>query len=68
MLAGLHRAFPDLELQVDEVYWMGNDDEGYLTSERWSATGTHQGGGLYGEPTGRSGADLGHYAAPDCWR
>jgi ketosteroid isomerase-like protein len=54
MLAGLHRAFPDLELQVDEVYWMGNDSEGYLTSERWSASGTHQGGGLYGEPTGRA--------------
>ena len=53
MLAGLHGAFPDLELQVDEVYWMGNDDDGYLTSERWSASGTHQGGGLYGEPTGR---------------
>ena len=53
MLASLHRAFPDLELRVDEVYWMGNDDDGYLTSERWSATGTHRGGGVYGEPTGR---------------
>ena len=53
MLTGLHRALPDLDLQVDEVYWMGNDKEGYLASERWSATGTHQGGGLYGQPTGR---------------
>lgn len=53
VLAELHRVFPDLELRVDEVYWMGNDDEGYLTSERWSATGTHQAGGPYGEPTGR---------------
>ena len=53
MLAGLHSAFPDLELQVDEVYWMGNDKDGYLTSERWSATGTHRGDGIYGEPTGR---------------
>jgi predicted ester cyclase len=52
MLSALHRAFPDLELQVDEVYWMGNDKDGYLTSERWSATGTHRGAGLYGEPSG----------------
>jgi predicted ester cyclase len=53
MLLSLKTAFPDLQLQVDEVYWMGNDDEGYLTSERWSATATHMGPGLYGEPTGR---------------
>jgi len=53
MLLGLKSAFPDLQLQVDEVYWMGNDKEGYLTSERWSATATHMGPGLYGEPTGR---------------
>lgn len=52
MLVDLAMAFPDLQLQVDEVYWMGNDIEGYLTSERWSATGTHQGEGLYGEPSG----------------
>ncbi len=32
---------------------MGNDDEGYLTSERWSAEGTHSGDGAYGAPTGR---------------
>jgi predicted ester cyclase len=31
---------------------MGNDKQGYLTSERWSAEGTHLGRGLYGEPTG----------------
>lgn len=46
-------AFPDLEVRVDEVYWMGNDADGYLTSERWSAEGTHTGPGLYGEPTGK---------------
>lgn len=45
--------FPDLVLQVDEVYWMGNDKEGYLSSERWSATGTHLGDGIYGAPTNR---------------
>jgi predicted ester cyclase len=52
MLAEIRGAFPDLVLQVDEVYWMGNDEQGYLTSVRWSADGTHLGGGLYGEPTG----------------
>ncbi len=45
--------FPDLVLDVDEVYWMGNDEQGYLSSERWSATGTHLGDGIYGAPTNR---------------
>ncbi len=45
--------FPDLTLDVDEVYWMGNDEQGYLSSERWSATGTHLGDGIYGAPTNR---------------
>jgi hypothetical protein len=45
-------AFPDLQLRVDEVYWMGNDREGYLTSVRWSATGRHSSAGIYGAPTG----------------
>ena len=52
MVSELRRAIPDLSLQVDEVYWMGNDDDGYLSSERWSATGTHSGDGLYGAPSG----------------
>lgn len=45
--------FPDLALRVDDVYWMGNDREGYLTSVRWSISGTHRGFGVYGPPTGR---------------
>ena len=52
-LSSLLAAFPDLELQVDEVYWMGNEHDGYLSSERWSASATHKGAGMYGEPTGR---------------
>lgn len=52
-LTSISSAFPDLDVQVDEVYWMGNDKEGYLTSERWSAEGTHSGAGTYGEPTGK---------------
>jgi predicted ester cyclase len=53
MLSPLFTAFPDLELQVDEVYWMGNEKDGFLSSERWSATATHTGPGLYGEATGQ---------------
>jgi len=45
--------FPDLGLHVDEIYWMGNDVDGYSVSVRWSASGTHRGYGLYGKPTGR---------------
>ena len=51
-LDSLQSCFPDMELQVDEVYWMGNELDGFLTSERWSATGTHGGDGLYGPATG----------------
>jgi hypothetical protein len=49
----LMATFPDLGLRVDEVYWMGNDAEGYRLSVRWSASGSHRGFGLYGAPTGR---------------
>lgn len=45
--------FPDFSLTVDEVYWMGNDHDGYRVSTRWSAVGTHTGHALYGEPSGR---------------
>jgi hypothetical protein len=45
--------FPDLALQVDDVYYMGNSTDGFLTSVRWSAVGTHRGFGIYGRPTGR---------------
>ena len=49
----LRAAFPDLALQTDEVYWMGNDTDGWLVSTRWSADGTHSGGTIYREPTGK---------------
>jgi predicted ester cyclase len=45
--------FPDLAMYVDEVYWMGNDTDGYRVSLRWTALGTHRGYALYGAPTGR---------------
>ena len=44
---------PDLAMQVDDVYWMGNDKDGYNVAVRWSIQGTHRGPGLYGPPTGR---------------
>ena len=46
--------FPDIALQIDEVYWMGNEAEGFMTSVRWSAMASHRGFGPYGEPTGRA--------------
>jgi predicted ester cyclase len=49
----LMSTFPDLGLHIDEIYWMGNDANGYSVSVRWSASGTHRGYGLYGKPTGR---------------
>ena len=45
--------FPDLMMQIDDIYWMGNDDDGYLASVRWSLVGTHRGNGIYGAPSGR---------------
>ncbi len=51
MVSEFRHCFPDLQVQVDEVYWMGNENEGYLSSERWSGRATHSGSGFYGDPT-----------------
>ena len=51
-VAELREAFPDLRLQVDEVYWMCDDENSCLISTRWSAEGSHTGGGIYRDPTG----------------
>jgi hypothetical protein len=45
--------FPDITMAVDDLYWMGNEKDGFLVSIRWGAQGTHRGNGPYGEPTGR---------------
>lgn len=45
--------FPDMNLTVDDLYWMGNPKDGFVASIRWSAVGTHRGYGPYGEPTGK---------------
>lgn len=53
MARNLLSTFPDLGVNVDEVYWMGNAADGYAISVRWTGIGTHRGYGLYGTPTGR---------------
>lgn len=45
--------FPDLMLQIDDLYWMGSAAAGYRVAVRWSIVGTHRGMGIYGAPTGR---------------
>jgi predicted ester cyclase len=46
----LTQAFPDLCVQVDEVYWANEGAETHVAL-RWSATATHAAAGLYGAPT-----------------
>ena len=45
--------FPDLAMQIDDIYWMGNNNDGYQVAVRWSLMGSHRGYGIYGTPTGR---------------
>jgi len=52
-LLSLFAMFPDLKLSIDDVYWMGNEKEGYLSSVRWSGNATHSGNGSFGPPTNR---------------
>ena len=51
-IESMRATFPDLRLQVDEVYWMGNGTDGYMSSVRWSVCGTHLGDALYPNPRG----------------
>jgi hypothetical protein len=44
-------SFPNLALSVEDIYWMGNEQDGYLVSVRWGAIGSHKGNGYYGPPT-----------------
>lgn len=45
--------FPDAMLSVDHVCAIGNERDGYRVATRWTLTGTHDGLGVYGEPTGK---------------
>ena len=52
MVAEFCQCFSGLQLEMDEVYWMGNAEQGFLTAERWSGTAIHSGNGQYGPATG----------------
>ncbi len=52
-MLSLMAMFPDALYSVDDLYWMGNAEEGFLVSQRWSMLGSHRGHGRYGAPTGR---------------
>ncbi|PLW81406.1 hypothetical protein CWI75_15350 [Kineobactrum sediminis] len=51
-----HRSIMDCftvdNFSVDEVYWMGNGQDGYLVSVRWSMDAEHAGSGAFGPATG----------------
>ena len=45
-------SFKDLMITVDQVYWNGNAQDGYRVMSRWTLQGTHDGHGIYGDPSG----------------
>ncbi|MGQ0603915.1 MAG: ester cyclase [Anaerolineales bacterium] len=51
-MLSLLAAFPDGRFSIDQLFWNGDEQTGYRTSMRWSLVGTHEGDGIYGEPTG----------------
>lgn len=46
-------AFPDARFNVDHLYWVGNERDGYRVATRWTLIGTHDGPSAYGRPTGK---------------
>ena len=54
MARALLATFPDLGMHVDEVYWMGNEADGYRRLGALDgARDAPRSWSLYGEPTGR---------------
>ena len=45
--------FPDARLNVDDLYWIGDEQSGYRSATRWTLIGTHDGPSMYGTPTGK---------------
>ncbi|MBL8837237.1 MAG: nuclear transport factor 2 family protein [Alphaproteobacteria bacterium] len=45
--------FPDRTLLGEDVIWLGNEDDGFLSSHRLLSTATHSGDGAYGRASGR---------------
>jgi predicted ester cyclase len=46
--------FTNMKLTIDDLYWLGDEEQGYRVAMRWSLVGTHNGYGAYGEPTGKN--------------
>lgn len=53
LLKEIHTVLSICDAQVDEVYWMGNVEEGYLTSVRWSIDAVHSGSGIFGDASNK---------------
>jgi predicted ester cyclase len=51
-ILALIAAFPDCEMAVDHVQYIGDSHEGYRVAVRWTLHGHHRGYGIYGQPTG----------------
>ena len=47
------KMFPDRQLLAEDVIWIGNDEEGYLSSHRILSRATHLHDGPYGKATGK---------------
>ena len=47
------KMFPDRQLLAEDVIWIGNDEEGYLSSHRILTRATHLHDGAYGKATGK---------------
>ncbi|MGQ0603908.1 MAG: ester cyclase [Anaerolineales bacterium] len=52
-LLSFFAAFSDLALSIDHICWLGDERAGYRVAVRWTLQGTHQGPGVWGEPTGQ---------------
>jgi predicted ester cyclase len=46
-------SFPDGMMSIDDLYWNGNEKDGYRVAIRWSFLGTHRRAGIFGRPSGR---------------
>ena len=57
------KEFPDRQLLGEDVIWIGNEDEGYLSSHRILSRATHQNDGIYGKATRKK---LVYRAIADC--
>lgn len=52
-------AFPDGMIEIEDVFWNGNEREGIRTAVRWTLLGTNRGLSMYGRPTGKSIRSIG---------